>query len=66
MNTKYTPEVIADRNHDCMSQRQWYKGMALQGMLAANTVFSDTAVKIACKLADELIKEDTEHFNKNQ
>jgi hypothetical protein len=48
-----------------MSMRQWYKGMALSGLLAGDTsCFGEDVekhVKMAAELADASIREDEQH-----
>jgi hypothetical protein len=41
--------------HKGMTLRQWYAGLAMQGMLAANPDWDESVVEWAFKLADAMV-----------
>jgi hypothetical protein len=46
-----------------MSMRQWYKGMAISGLLgdSERVADADQYIKMAAQVADAALKEDEEH-----
>ena len=54
------PIVQSDRGAPGMSMRQWYKGRAMQGLLAGNPLkdFPQTIAEASALLADAQIAED--------